>query len=83
MEQESGDFQAAIEAGTYDRSKVTELKEIVSRGEPIPRGPGEVTPFKSVGTAVQDIMAGFDVFRVAGRRGLGQDIGDPLERKNF
>ncbi len=83
MEQESGDLQATIEAGTYDRSKVTELKEIVSRGEPIPRGPGEVTLFKYVGTAVQDITAGFDVFREAGRRGLGRDIGDLLEHKTF
>jgi ornithine cyclodeaminase/alanine dehydrogenase-like protein (mu-crystallin family) len=35
--------------------------------------------FKSVGTAVQDVMAGFVVYEEALRQGRGQDIGEFLE----
>ena len=38
---------------------------------------------KSVGTAVQDVMAGFAVYEEAVRQGRGQDIGEFLELKTF
>lgn len=46
-------------------------------------GADETTLFKSVGTAVQDVAAGFAVYREAVRRGLGRDVGDFLELKTF
>ena len=39
--------------------------------------------FKSVGTAVQDVMAGFVVYEEAVRQGRGQDIGEFLDLKTF
>jgi ornithine cyclodeaminase/alanine dehydrogenase-like protein (mu-crystallin family) len=39
--------------------------------------------FKSIGTAVQDVMAGFMVYEEAVRQGRGQDIGEFLDLKTF
>ena len=52
-------------AGTYDRAKVTELKEVVTGRAPGRSGPDEITLFKSVGTAIQDVAAGFAVYKEA------------------
>ena len=83
LEAESGDLHAARQAGTYDRSKVTELKQVVAGHTPGRTELHETTLFKSVGTAVQDVAAGFAVYREAVRRGLGRDVGDFLELKTF
>lgn len=83
LEAESGDLHATRQDGMYDRSKVTELKQVVA-GRILGRTePDETTLFKSVGTAIQDVAAGFAVYREAVRRGLGRDIGDFLELKTF
>ncbi len=83
MEGESGDLKAALAAGTYDRAKVTELKEVVAGRARGRSGPDEITLFKSVGTAIQDVAAGFAVYKEALRQGLGQDVGEFLELKTF
>ena len=83
MEGESGDLKAAMETGTYDRAKVIELKEVVAGRAPGRSGPDEITLFKSVGTAIQDVAAGFAVYKEAVRQGLGQDVGEFLELKTF
>ena len=83
MEGESGDLKAAMAAGTYDRAKVTELKEVVAGRAPGRTGADEITLFKSVGTAIQDVAAGFAVYKEAVRQGLGQDVGEFLELKTF
>ena len=83
MEGESGDLKAALAAGTYDRAKVTELKEVVTGRARGRSGPDEITLFKSVGTAIQDVAAGFAVYKEALRQGLGQDVGEFLELKTF
>jgi ornithine cyclodeaminase/alanine dehydrogenase len=82
VEGESGDVLDAIEAGTWDASKVTELTEMVS-GAPGRGGREEITLFKSVGTAVQDVMSGYAVYQEAKRLGLGDEVGDFLEHKHF
>lgn len=83
LEAESGDLHAARQAGTYDRSKVAELKDIVAGRLPGRTESDETTLFKSVGTAIQDVAAGFAVYREAVRQGLGQDVGEFLELKTF
>jgi len=83
MEGESGDLKAALDAGTYDRSKVTELKEVVAGRTKGRSSLEEITLFKSVGTAIQDVAAGFAVYKEAVRQGLGQDVGEFLELKTF
>ncbi len=83
VEGESGDLKAAMAAGTYARTKVTELKEVVAGRASGRSGPDEITLFKSVGTAIQDVAAGFAVYQEAVRQGLGQDVGEFLELKTF
>lgn len=83
LEGESGDLQAAQHAGTYDPAKVSELKEVVAGRAAGRTAPAEITLFKSVGTAVQDVAAGFAVYKEAVRHGLGRDVGEFLELKTF
>ena len=63
---EAGDLVVPLEAGLIQESSVAELSEIV-KGEPAPRAEDEVTLFKSVGVAFEDLVvarAAFD--RLAG-----------------
>jgi alanine dehydrogenase len=83
IEEESGDAKAAIAEGTYDRSKVADLKDILVGKERGRSSPQQMVLFKSVGTAVQDVMAGFAVYEEAMRQGRGQDIGEFLALKMF
>jgi ornithine cyclodeaminase/alanine dehydrogenase-like protein (mu-crystallin family) len=81
IEEESGDVLDALKNGKYDRSKVIELKDLIGCSA---RDTAEqITLFKSVGTAVQDIMAGRAVFEEAKRLKLGTDVGDLLELKQM
>ncbi len=82
VEGESGDVLDAIAAGTWDAAKVTELTSLVT-GAAGRKAEAEVTLFKSVGTAVQDVMSGYAVYLEARRRGLGHDVGAFLEHKLF
>ena len=83
LEAESGDLHAARQDGTYDRAKVTELKEVAAGRAQGRTELHETTLFKSVGTAIQDIAAGFAIYKEAVRRGFGRDVGDFLELKTF
>jgi ornithine cyclodeaminase/alanine dehydrogenase-like protein (mu-crystallin family) len=80
VETESGDAIEAVSVGTWDSGKIEELTSIVTR--PFSRESHHITLFKSVGTAVQDVMSGYTVYQEAKRRGLGKEI-DFLERKLF
>lgn len=83
LEAESGDLHAARQADTYDRAKVTELEDVVAGHVQGRTAADEITLFKSVGTAIQDVAAGFAVYQEAVRQGLGQDVGEFLELKTF
>jgi ornithine cyclodeaminase/alanine dehydrogenase len=83
IEEESGDAKAAISEGKYDRSKIADLKEVLVGKERGRSSTQQMVLFKSVGTAVQDVMAGFAVYEEAVRQGRGQDIGEFLELKMF
>lgn len=83
VEGESGDAIAALEERAYRASQVVELKDLVAGGR-VDRGADEsITLFKSVGSAVQDVMAGWAVYREALRLGRGTEIDDFLELKQF
>lgn len=83
VEEESGDVIAAIKEGKYDKTRLAELKDIVAGQVKGRLDAREITLFKSVGTALQDVMAGFAVYEEAVRQGLGQDVGEFLEVKTF
>ena len=46
-------------------------------------GDDQITLFKSVGTAVQDVTAGYAVYQEARRLGIGSEVPDFLELKTF
>ena len=52
---ESGDALAAQAAGTLDRERVTLLRDVVSGTVPGRTDPSQVTLYKSVGSALQDL----------------------------
>ena len=83
VEEESGDVKAALSEGKYDRAKVVDLKEVLIGTAQGRSSAQQMVLFKSVGTAVQDVMAGFVVYEEAVRQGRGQDIGEFLDLKTF
>ncbi len=82
VKEESGDALAALEAGTWDSAKIVELPAAVA-GVAVRDSALQRTLFKSVGTGVQDVMAGFCVYEQALRLGLGTEIESFLEHKLF
>lgn len=83
IEEESGDAKAAISEGKYDRTKVVDLKEALVGKAQGRTSAKQIVLFKSVGTAVQDVMSGFAVYQEAVRQGKGIDVGEFLELKMF
>lgn len=71
---ESGDALLASQEGTLDALKVVELQDIIV-GKALGRSSNdEITLFKSVGTALQDIASGYAVYKGAIAQGLGHEI---------
>ncbi len=82
VEDECGDVLEARERGLWERSKVSELTAVVT-GTPAREHAAQITLFKSVGTGLQDVVAGFAIYEEAKRLGLGLQIDDFLEHKRF
>jgi ornithine cyclodeaminase/alanine dehydrogenase len=79
---ESGDGRSAVQSGSIAPEQTVELWEFASGRHPGRQSPDDVTLFKSVGTALQDLALAAVVYRRARERGLGQDLGDfPHARK--
>ncbi|HXG37125.1 MAG TPA: ornithine cyclodeaminase family protein, partial [Dehalococcoidia bacterium] len=81
VEEESGDVIVAKQEGKYDSSKVWDLKEMVAGKVPSRTGDQEITLYKSVGTALQDVAAGYAVYQKALSLSLGKEIGEFLDVK--
>lgn len=70
--EEAGDIVGPIVDGAVDESvMVAELGDLVLGRVPARNSPDEITFFKSVGNAVQDVAVAARVLEVAGRRELG------------
>jgi ornithine cyclodeaminase/alanine dehydrogenase-like protein (mu-crystallin family) len=82
VEEECGDVLETRAQGLWDRGKVQELTTVVA-GTPGRERDAQITLFKSVGTGLQDVIAGFAIYEEAKRLGLGQQIDDFLEHKRF
>jgi alanine dehydrogenase len=83
VEEECGDVLETIERGLWDAAKVAELTRVVTGQLPGRRHDSDITLFKSVGTGMQDVVAGFAIYEEAARLGLGQRVDDFLEHKRF
>jgi alanine dehydrogenase len=71
---ESGDALVASQEGTLDALKVVELQDIVAGKMPGRSSNNEITLFKSVGTALQDVATGYAVYKEVLAQGLGREI---------
>jgi ornithine cyclodeaminase len=71
---ESGDLVNARAAGLLDEDRVVELGEVIAGAAPGRANADEITFFKSVGNAVQDIAVGQIAVAEAERLGLGVEI---------
>ncbi len=80
MAEECGDVIAALAAGAY--TDPLSLDAVVAGTESGRRSAEEVTLFKSVGTAMQDVLAALAVVKSARRRGAGEEV-DLLHLKAF
>lgn len=73
---ESGDGTAALNAGNLRPEDAAELWELLGGQRSGRRRAEDITLFKSVGTASQDLAIAAAIYRRAQERGLGQDLGE-------
>ncbi len=71
---EAGDLVIPLQAGLLDPTAWTELGEVVAGLKPGRQSATEITFFKSVGNAVQDVAAAATALREARRLGFGQTV---------
>jgi ornithine cyclodeaminase/alanine dehydrogenase-like protein (mu-crystallin family) len=72
---EAGDLVIPMQAGQTRAEDWTELGEVVAGLKPGRQSPDEITFFKSVGIAVQDVAAASAALGEAKRLGLGKEVG--------
>lgn len=73
---ESGDGRSAVASGSLNPDDAAELWQVVSGQVPGRERDEEITLFKSVGTALQDLAVAAAVYERARREGVGLDIGE-------
>ncbi|MEE8060680.1 MAG: hypothetical protein V3T16_02575 [Gemmatimonadales bacterium] len=73
-EAEAGDLMAAAQEGVTAVNQWTELGRVVTGGSVGRESPEEITLFKSVGLAVQDIAAASEALARARANGLGTEV---------
>jgi ornithine cyclodeaminase/alanine dehydrogenase-like protein (mu-crystallin family) len=73
---ESGDGRSALASGAAHPDRAIELFELVSGHRLGRERSDQITLFKSVGTAAQDLSIARAIYERALQRGLGQEIGE-------
>jgi ornithine cyclodeaminase/alanine dehydrogenase-like protein (mu-crystallin family) len=73
---EAGDAYRAVESGAITADSAIGLAQLFPPvAAPGRTSPEQITVFKSVGTALQDLALASIIYRAARERGLGSDIG--------
>lgn len=73
---ESGDGRSGLASGELREERMAELWEIAGGQRKGRERPDQITLFKSVGTAVQDLSLSIAIYRKAKERGIGHELGD-------
>ena len=76
---ESGDIIFPVSRGLLSASEMFELGDLLL-GRSRPRQSGDLTVFKSVGTALQDISVAGAAYESALKKGRGKEIGEIASR---
>jgi alanine dehydrogenase len=71
---EAGDLIIPAAAGHFDFARATPLAAIVAGQAPGRTAPDEVTLFKSLGLAIEDVTVARHVYELARQQGLGQEL---------
>lgn len=82
MADESGDVMS-LSGDAVERLRGADLLADVVAGPPLDRPSGQISLFKSVGTAVQDLAAAKACFESAMAMGVGTDLGELVALKEF
>jgi ornithine cyclodeaminase/alanine dehydrogenase-like protein (mu-crystallin family) len=69
---EAGDFTQAIEDGALHWSEIRELGQVIVGRYPVRKQPQDVTLFKSLGIAVEDVVVAGKVYQRAIAQGVGR-----------
>lgn len=73
--QEAGDLIAAIQSGAFSENSIhAELGDIVAGNKPGRESDAQITLFKSVGVAIEDVAVAAWVYNQAKEQGLGMDL---------
>jgi len=73
--QEAGDLMAAIESGAFAREQIhAELGDVVIGKKKGRESRDQITLFKSVGVAIEDVAVAAWVYQEAKKKGLGTDL---------
>ncbi len=72
----SGDGRCAVASGSIRPDAMIELWEVVCKKRPGRLNGNEITLFKSVGTALQDLSLAAAIYQRAKEQGVGVDIGE-------
>ncbi len=71
---EAGDFIIPANEGLFDWQRVHELAHIIHRRKPQRASSNDITLYKGLGTALEDIVTAVHVYNLAHRQGLGEEI---------
>ena len=71
---EAGDFIIPANEGSFQWSRVHELAEVVSAPPRPWRSPQDITLYKGVGIALEDIVTAAHVYNLACEEGVGEEI---------
>jgi alanine dehydrogenase len=71
---EAGDFIVPVEEGLFEWNRVFELADIVSQEAPARESPDEITLYKSLGIALEDVATAAHVYHLARKQNIGEEI---------
>lgn len=71
---EAGDFVDALDRGMLDWSKPVDLAAVVTGNAPGRAKPEDITLFKSVGLAIEDVALAAKIIERAREQGVGQEL---------
>jgi ornithine cyclodeaminase/alanine dehydrogenase-like protein (mu-crystallin family) len=71
---EAGDFIIPANEGLFDWSRVSDLSDVVAGHGPTRELASDITLYKSVGIALEDVATAAHVYSLALERGLGEQI---------
>ncbi len=71
---EAGDFVAALEVGTFEWARAADLAEVLTDRAPGRARPEEITLFKSVGLALEDVAVAAHIVQRARAENVGRTL---------